>query len=50
MRTDSLFYKIFQTLPESLFELLGEPVDALQFKIQSSELADSIFEFLILHF
>ncbi|NEP53627.1 MAG: DUF2887 domain-containing protein, partial [Moorea sp. SIO3C2] len=24
MRTDSLFYKIFQTLPGTLFELLGD--------------------------
>ncbi|NET60828.1 MAG: DUF2887 domain-containing protein [Symploca sp. SIO2E6] len=23
MRTDSLFYKVFQTLPGTLFELLG---------------------------
>ena len=25
MRTDGLFYKVFQTLPGSLFELLGQP-------------------------
>jgi len=25
VRTDSLFYKVFQTLPGVLFELLGEP-------------------------
>ncbi len=27
MKTDNLFYQLFQTLPEVLFEILEEPTD-----------------------
>ncbi|NJM77911.1 MAG: DUF2887 domain-containing protein [Acaryochloridaceae cyanobacterium RU_4_10] len=30
MKTDSIFYRIFQTVPGFFFELLGEPADCAQ--------------------
>lgn len=28
MKSDSLFYRLFQTLPQLLFDLIGQPSDA----------------------
>ncbi len=32
MKTDSLFYRIFQTLPESFFDLIGQSPQGYQFR------------------
>lgn len=39
MKTDSLFYRLFQTLPRLLFDLSERPVlDAEQYRFTSVEL------------
>ena len=44
MRTDSLFYRLFQTAPEIFFELIGEPsTAAIGYEFQSVELKESSF-------
>jgi predicted transposase YdaD len=41
MRTDTIFYKLFSTLPSLLFELLGEsPEKALNYEFTSAELKE----------
>ncbi|MCT7949065.1 Rpn family recombination-promoting nuclease/putative transposase [Ancylothrix sp. C2] len=42
MRTDTLFYQIFQTMPEVLFELTGQPAsEAEGYQFQSVELKET---------
>jgi predicted transposase/invertase (TIGR01784 family) len=42
MRTDTLFYQIFQTMPEVLFELTGQPASEAEFyQFQSVELKET---------
>ena len=42
MRTDTLFYQIFQTMPEVLFELTGQPADLAEgYQFQSVELKET---------
>ena len=44
MRTDSLFYKLFQAAPEIFFELIGEPAEAaVGYGFQSVELKEVSF-------
>jgi len=44
MRTDSIFYKIFQTLPETLFAFIGESVElAKEYEFKSIELKELSF-------
>ena len=46
MKTDSIFYQIFQTLPTVLFELLGEsPLNAIGYKFYSVEVKELEFRF-----
>ncbi|QYX30160.1 Rpn family recombination-promoting nuclease/putative transposase [Sphaerospermopsis torques-reginae] len=46
MKTDSIFYQIFQTLPTVLFELLGESPDkASGYKFDSVEIKELSFRF-----
>ncbi|MFM6036688.1 MAG: Rpn family recombination-promoting nuclease/putative transposase [Sphaerospermopsis kisseleviana] len=46
MKTDSIFYQIFQTLPTVLFELLGEsPANASGYKFDSVEIKELAFRF-----
>ncbi|MFM2062310.1 MAG: hypothetical protein RLZZ507_1980 [Cyanobacteriota bacterium] len=46
MKTDSIFYQIFQTLPTVLFELLGEsPAKANGYKFDSVEIKELAFRF-----
>jgi predicted transposase/invertase (TIGR01784 family) len=46
MRTDTLFYQLFQTFNTLLFELMGEPVEnALGYKFQSVEVKEKAFRF-----
>ncbi|MTJ07978.1 Rpn family recombination-promoting nuclease/putative transposase [Anabaena sp. UHCC 0204] len=46
MKTDSIFYQIFQTLPTVLFELLGEsPSNAIGYKFDSVEVKELAFRF-----
>jgi predicted transposase/invertase (TIGR01784 family) len=46
MKTDSIFYQIFQTLPTVLFELLGEsPSNAIGYKFDSVEFKELAFRF-----
>jgi predicted transposase YdaD len=41
MKTDSIFYQIFQTLPNVLFELLGEsPSKAIGYQFKSVEIKE----------
>ena len=44
MRTDSIFYKIFETLPDTLFALIGEPPDlAKDYEFKSVEVKELAF-------
>lgn len=44
MRTDTIFYQIFQTLPSTLFELIGEAIDiAGDYEFKSVELKELSF-------
>jgi predicted transposase/invertase (TIGR01784 family) len=44
MRTDTIFYQLFQTLDTLLFELIGEPVEnAVGYKFQSVEVKEKAF-------
>ena len=44
MRTDSIFYKIFETLPDTLFALIGEPLDlAKDYEFKSIEVKELAF-------
>ena len=44
MKTDSLFYRLFQTLPQLLFDLIAQPaVDAARYHFQSVELKETAF-------
>jgi predicted transposase/invertase (TIGR01784 family) len=44
MRTDSIFYKIFQTLPDTLFALIGEPTElAKVYEFKSVEIKELAF-------
>jgi predicted transposase/invertase (TIGR01784 family) len=46
MRTDTLFYQLFQTFNTLLFELIGEPVEnAIGYKFQSVEVKEKAFRF-----
>jgi predicted transposase/invertase (TIGR01784 family) len=42
MKTDSLFYRIFQTAPEIFFELIGQPIQP-GYQFQSVELKQTAF-------
>jgi predicted transposase/invertase (TIGR01784 family) len=44
MRTDSIFYKIFETLPDTLFALIGEPSElAKDYEFKSIEVKELAF-------
>jgi predicted transposase YdaD len=44
MRTDTILYQIFQTLPSTLFELVGEPIDvAGDYEFKSVEVKELSF-------
>lgn len=44
MRTDSIFYKIFETLPDTLFALIGESTDlAKDYEFKSIEVKELAF-------
>jgi len=44
MRTDTIFYQLFQTFDTLLFELIGEPVEnAVGYKFQSVEVKEKAF-------
>ena len=44
MKTDSLFYRIFQTLPESFFSLIGQPPEQAQgYQFRSVEVKQTAF-------
>jgi predicted transposase YdaD len=44
MRTDSIFYKIFETLPDTLFALIGEPPElAKDYEFKSIEVKELAF-------
>jgi predicted transposase/invertase (TIGR01784 family) len=44
MKTDSLFYQLFQTLPHLLFDLLDQPIDhAVHYQFTSEELKQTAF-------
>lgn len=44
MKTDSLFYRLFQTLPQLLFDLIAQPaLDAAQYHFASVELKQTAF-------
>jgi predicted transposase/invertase (TIGR01784 family) len=44
MKTDSLFYRLFQTLPQLLFDLIAQPaVDATRYHFASVELKQTAF-------
>jgi len=44
MRTDSIFYKIFETLPDTLFALIGEPTElAKDYEFKSVEVKELAF-------
>lgn len=39
MKTDTIFYQLFQTFPNILFELLGQPAsEALEYRFDSQEI------------
>ena len=40
MRTDNLFYKLFQTLPNVLFEILEEPRPQTEYTFRSLQLKE----------
>jgi predicted transposase/invertase (TIGR01784 family) len=44
MRTDTIFYQIFQTLPSTLFELIGESIDVVdEYEFKSVEVKELSF-------
>ncbi len=44
MKTDSIFFEIFQKLPQTLFELLGEPAErGEQYEFRSVEVKQSAY-------
>jgi predicted transposase YdaD len=44
MKTDSLFYRLFQTVPQLLFELLNRPAEqAARYQFTSEELKQTAF-------
>ena len=44
MKTDSLFYRLFQTMPQLLFELIAQPTDqASHYRFASEELKETVF-------
>jgi predicted transposase/invertase (TIGR01784 family) len=43
MKTDSLFYRIFQTLPEIFFTLTGFEYSALDYEFQAIEIKQTAF-------
>ena len=44
MKTDSLFYRLFQTLPQLLFDLIEQPPDhAIHYHFESVELKQTAF-------
>ena len=44
MKTDSLFYRLFQTLPQLLFDLIAHPsVHAAQYRFDSLEIKQTAF-------
>jgi predicted transposase YdaD len=44
VKTDTIFYRIFQTAPELLFELLGEPAEIAQnYEFRSVEIKQLAF-------
>ena len=44
MKTDSLFYRLFQTVPQLLFDLLDRPSDrAAHYQFTSEELKQTAF-------
>lgn len=46
MRTDSIFYQLFQTLPGLLFELIGQPAtEAEGYEFTSVEIKELAFRF-----
>ncbi len=46
MRTDTIFYQLFQTFNTLLFELIGEPIEnASKYKFQSVEVKEKAFRF-----
>jgi predicted transposase/invertase (TIGR01784 family) len=46
MRTDTIFYQLFQTFNTLLFELIGEPIEnASGYKFQSVEVKEKAFRF-----
>jgi len=46
MKTDTIFYQLFQTFPNILFELLGQPPsEALDYKFDSQEVKELAFRF-----
>lgn len=46
MRTDTIFYQLFQTLPDLLFELIGEsPSVANSYQFSSKEVKELAFRF-----
>jgi predicted transposase YdaD len=46
MRTDTIFYQLFQTFDTLLFELIGEPIEnAVGYKFESVEVKEKAFRF-----
>lgn len=44
MKTDSLFYRVFQTVPQLLFDLIAQPtLDASRYHFASVELKQTAF-------
>lgn len=44
MKTDSLFYRLFQTVPQLLFDLIAQPADhATRYRFASEELKETAF-------
>ena len=46
MKTDTIFYQLFQTLPSILFELIGKPAtEAEAYQFTSVEIKEIAFRF-----
>ena len=46
MRTDTIFYQLFQTFPSLLFELIGQsPTEAQGYQFSSQEIKELAFRF-----
>ncbi|MFM6155020.1 MAG: DUF2887 domain-containing protein, partial [Sphaerospermopsis kisseleviana] len=46
MKTDTIFYQLFQTLPDILFEMIGKsPTEAEGYQFTSVEIKELAFRF-----